>query len=76
MRRREDKLIHKHTLNLFAGDYETLQTLYGNRVGAAKVIRDLVHAHIRRVKETAAQRSEFIQELDIDLGVLENERTE
>lgn len=55
MRRREDLKITKHTLNLFEGDYAKLQGLYGSRVGAAKIIRDLIHAHIRKIEATAAQ---------------------
>jgi hypothetical protein len=56
MKRREDHAISKHTLNLFAGDYERLQSLYGTRIGAAKIIRDLVRAHIKRVESNAAQK--------------------
>lgn len=56
MRRREDRAISKHTLNLYHGDYAKLQTLYSSRVGAAKIIRDIVRAHIRSIEENAAQR--------------------
>lgn len=56
MKRREDHPIQKHTLNLYMGDYEKLQTLYSTRVGAAKIIRDIIRAHIRRVEERAAQQ--------------------
>jgi aspartate/tyrosine/aromatic aminotransferase len=56
MRRREDRAITKHTLNLYAGDYAKLQSLYGSRVGAAKIIRDVMHAHIRKIEEDAAQK--------------------
>ena len=55
MRRREDHPIRKHTLNLYDGDYERLQALYSTRVGAAKIIRDIVRAHIRKIEEQAAQ---------------------
>jgi hypothetical protein len=56
MRRREDREITKHTLNLYAGDYAKLQNLYSTRIGAAKIIRDIVHAHIRKIEEDAAQK--------------------
>ena len=56
MRRREVRPITKHTLNLYVGDYNKLQTLYSSRVGAAKVIRDIIHAHIRKIEEDAAQK--------------------
>jgi hypothetical protein len=68
MRRREDRAITKHTLNLYAGDYAKLQALYSTRVGAAKIIRDIVHAHIRKIEEDAAQRIPLISDLDVDLA--------
>jgi hypothetical protein len=62
MRKREDKPIVKHTLNLYAGDYAKLQALYSSRVGAAKIIRDIIHAHIRKIEEDAAQRVPLIED--------------
>lgn len=56
MRRREDRSITKHTLNLYTGDYARLQGLYSSRVGAAKIIRDIIRAHIRKIEEDAAQK--------------------
>lgn len=67
MRRREDRAISKHTLNLYAGDYARLQTLYSTRVGAAKIIRDIVHAHIRKIEEDAAQKIPLVEDLDIPM---------
>lgn len=68
MRRREDLKITKHTLNLFDGDYAKLQGLYGSRVGAAKIIRDLIHAHIRKIEATAAQSHiPLVDNLDVEL---------
>lgn len=67
MRRREDHAITKHTLNLYAGDYAKLQALYSTRVGAAKIIRDIVHAHIRKIEEDAAQKIPLVADLEIDL---------
>jgi len=67
MRRREVRPITKHTLNLYVGDYNKLQTLYSSRVGAAKVIRDIIHAHIRKIEEDAAQK------LILDLDEAESE---
>jgi hypothetical protein len=66
MRRREDRELCKHTLNLYFGDYIKLQNLYPPRIGAAKIIRDLVHAHIRKIEEDAAQKLP-LAELDLDL---------
>ncbi len=67
MRRREARPINKHTLNLYAGDYTKLQDLYGSRVGAAKVIRDIVHAHIRKIEEDAMQKMNLADIEDIEL---------
>ena len=67
MRRREDRPIAKHTLNLYAGDYAKLQALYSTRVGAAKIIRDIVHAHIRKIEEDAAQKIPLVDDLDVGL---------
>jgi aspartate/tyrosine/aromatic aminotransferase len=67
MRRREDFELSKHTINLYAGDYSKLMALYSTRVGAAKVIRDLVHAHLRKIEEEAAQRVPVIADLGIDI---------
>ena len=67
MKRREDHPISKHTLNLYQGDYEELQALYSTRIGAAKIIRDLVRAHIKKVKENAAQRMSLVGDLDVEL---------
>ena len=68
MRRREDRDITKHTLNLYAGDYARLQALYSTRVGAAKIIRDIVRAHIRKIEEDAAQKIPLVHDLGIDLS--------
>ena len=57
-RRGEDHAISKHTLNLYDGDYAKLQRLYGSRIGAAKIVRDLVRAHIKRIESEAAQKVE------------------
>jgi hypothetical protein len=69
MTHREDRAISKHTLNLYAGDYAKLQALYSTRVGAAKIIRDIIHAHIRKIEEDAAQKITLIDVLDLNLGV-------
>lgn len=42
--------LQKVTLNLFEGDFGKLQELYP-RIGAAKVVRDLVRAHLRKREE-------------------------
>ena len=54
MRKREDHAIRKHTLNLFEGAYERLQGLYPH-IGAAKIIRDIVRAHIKAIENKAQQ---------------------
>lgn len=54
MRRKEDYELEKVTLNLRRGDFERLRGLHG-RLGASKVIRELVVGHIKRVEETVNQ---------------------
>jgi hypothetical protein len=71
MRRREDRSIVKHTLNLYAGDYAKLQALYSTRVGAAKIIRDIVHAHIRLIEENAQQKIPLVADLDIEVETVQ-----
>lgn len=61
MKRKEDRPISKHTLNLYSGQLDKLQELHP-RLGAAKVIRTLVDDHIRSVGESAAQRFEPVPE--------------
>jgi hypothetical protein len=56
MRRREDFAITKHTLNLYEGHYEYLQNYYGTRIGAAKVIRDLVRDHVKALESKRLRR--------------------
>jgi site-specific recombinase XerC len=57
MKRKEDRPISKHTLNLYAGQLDKLQELHP-RLGAAKVIRTLVDDHIRSVAEGLNQIAE------------------
>ena len=42
----KDRDLQKHTLNLFAGDFDKLQRLYPD-VGAAAVVRRLVQKHVQ-----------------------------
>jgi hypothetical protein len=66
MKRKEDRPISKHTLNLFVGQLDKLQELHP-RLGAAKVIRTLIEDHIRRNEEGAAQHFEPIPEPNVEL---------
>lgn len=54
-KRREAEPLTKHLVNLFQGDFDRLQDLHP-RLGAGKVIRMLVRAHIKRAEEHAAQK--------------------
>lgn len=65
MKRREDRAISKHTVNLYAGDYDKLMALYPRRIGAGKVIRDIIHAHIRKVEEEAQSRLPLVSDLEV-----------
>ena len=53
MRRREDFALRRHTLNLFEGDFERLQAIHGTRIGASKVIRDLIRSHLKEIDRNA-----------------------
>lgn len=60
MRRKEPYPLEKVTLNLRKGDFGKLQVLHG-RLGAGKVIREMVIGHINRVEEQAAARLPFVE---------------
>lgn len=45
----KDSELQKHTLNLFAGDYEELQLMYPD-VGAGPIIRRLVREYLAKVQ--------------------------
>jgi len=65
MRRKETYPLQKVTLNLREGDFERLRSLHG-RLGAGKVIRELVMGHLKRVDETVAQRAPQQIELPLE----------
>ena len=46
--------LQKHTLNLFAGDYEKLQLLYPDH-GAGPIIRSIVHKFIEQCESGSAE---------------------
>jgi hypothetical protein len=56
MKRTENYEMEKVTLNLRKGDVDRLRILHG-RLGASKVIRELVMGHLKRVEETVAQNT-------------------
>lgn len=41
--------LHKHTLNLYAGDYEKLRSFYPD-VGAGAVIRRIVRRYLEQIE--------------------------
>lgn len=53
-RSKEVEELQKHTLNLYKGDFEKLQMFY-EKVGAGKMIREIVRAHIHKVETRAEQ---------------------
>jgi len=57
--------IHKVTLNLFKGDWEELAEMHP-KLGPSRVIRELVHSHIRKVKDAAAQRQAPLSQNEMD----------
>ena len=67
MKRKEPYPLEKVTLNLRKGDFERLRVLHG-RLGAGKVIREIVMAHLSRVDEHVAQKA---TQLEMPLGEVE-----
>lgn len=56
--------LQKHTLNLFAGDYERLQLLYPD-VGAGPVIRKIVRKFVEQCEATPAVNVDTIPETEL-----------
>lgn len=71
MRRKEDYVLEKVTLNLREGDFARLRALHG-RLGAGKVVRELVRGHLKRVDDKLAESSipapSIVPDLDIEEG--------
>lgn len=44
--------LQKHTLHLYAGEYEELRDMFPD-VGAAAVIRELVHGYLKQARSEA-----------------------
>jgi hypothetical protein len=61
LKRKSDRPLRKHTLNLFDGEFDRLQEIYG-LTGASAVIRTLIHNHLKRCEEKIARKME---ELDL-----------
>ena len=45
--------LHKHTLNLFEGDYAKIQSLYPD-AGAGAIIREIVRSFIKKTESGQA----------------------
>ena len=56
--------LQKVTLNLRRGDFEWLRVIHG-RDGASKVIRDMVQAHVDRVRNKAQLTFNFMERPDV-----------
>ena len=50
MGKKADGPLRKHTLNLFDGDWEELQDIFGRDVDVSKVIREVVHDLVKKLK--------------------------
>lgn len=71
MKRHEDLPLSKHTLNLYRGEYGRLQEAYP-RIGAGKIIRTLVHRHLRELD----QQRDTVDTLPLDLRRIIEEEAE
>jgi len=58
--RKEDHDLQKVTLNLFAGDWESLQTWHPE-LGASKVVREIIHAYVKANEERFNQQTKSVQ---------------
>jgi hypothetical protein len=51
--RKEVEPLQRVTLNLFQTDYEAMQVAY-NVIGPQKAIRNIIRAHVKRLRQRAA----------------------
>jgi len=64
-KRKADRPIQKVTLNLYDGDFAKLGELYPE-LGASRVIRELVSAHVRKVEFKAELLLPPVPEIHLD----------
>jgi len=60
----EREPVHKHTVNLYEGDFQRLQDLYPD-LGAGIVVRKLVRKHIKSVEKNVTPAK--LEDLELDL---------
>lgn len=63
---REDLHLHKHTLNLYKGDYAKIQEIFPD-VGAGVVIRKVIHNYVETLEAKTAV--EMPDQLEIKFNV-------
>lgn len=63
--KREEIPIEKITLNLFEGDYAFLRNWYSTRVGAGKIIRELVRAKRLQLEAELERRAPIMKGPDL-----------
>lgn len=61
----KQKPLQKHTLNLFEGELEKLQELYGV-AKASETIRIIIHNHLRKCEAKAVRRKEELGYYDME----------
>jgi hypothetical protein len=61
---REDLKIHKHTLNLYAGDYAKIQELFPD-IGAGVVIRKVIRNYVESIEAKTAVEVPAATQLEI-----------
>jgi hypothetical protein len=65
MKRKAERPLIKVSLRVFAEDWEKLADLHP-RLGPHRAVRELLHAHVRRVEEATAQQSPTLPEINIE----------
>jgi hypothetical protein len=64
--RKESEPLQRVTLSLYKKDYQRMLDIYPV-VGAAKVIRMLVHQHVSNLSQKIEDKLELIEELELEI---------
>lgn len=65
-RRKAPEPLTKVTLNLYSSDYEQMQAIYP-QVGATVAVRELVKAHVAKVRARLIKASGPLDDFEIDV---------
>lgn len=60
----------RHHVHLYKGDWEDLNELFGDSIGAGAAVREIVHKAIRKIKDKKAQQA---RNVDVNLDEIAEE---